>query len=238
RRYIETCYLEKDAPGEFLEITSAVQGMEAVGDTIWPEYRDWLRSVLYLNPDSTYFCADLAQYAGTFVPNWPKDYKSCLTILKYLADSSYCNYFHFYMTSIWESFQRYWQDTVKDATTTPFDSTLPNIDQIGQGWLRGLQRDVTSGAYDIYQNAITVFSAVKNPFTDELELHYTAIKPTVAKIEIYDALGRMLWTDGQGYLEPREHSVRIASKDWSSGAYYARIVTLQGEVKSVKLVKE
>jgi hypothetical protein len=259
RAYIEKCPFDELAPSSFGLITNGAFGVFNEGNLqIWDSCRDWLKKVLYLNPDSEYYCADLREYALTFAFHSnsgslllrPADYKTTIAILKYLADSSHCQYIKYDLfdtlhghtsgdpSGVWISYFKHWQDTVKDKNATPFDSTLPPLDSIGMGWLRGFQRAVKSSAYTTYSNAIGELRAVKNPFTNELELELTTTKPTVAKLELYDALGWMLWSEPQGYLEPMSHRFKIAASDWSSGTYYARVTTLQGEVKTCKVVKE
>jgi len=252
RAYIEKCPFDILAPSSFSLVSSSAHGVFNEHDTtIWDSCRTWLRKVLYLNPDSAYYCSDLSEYAFSFAygavtgPSFPGNYPTTIAILKYLADSSHCGYFKYYLygsadhpNSVWNTYYKHWQDTVKDKNVTPFDSTLSSLDSIGMGWLRGFQSAVKSGEFTTYRDALGELTATKNPFSDEMELHITPTKPVVAKLEVYDALGRMLWDVPEGYLDPREHLVKINASSWSSGTYYARITTLQGEVKTCKLVKE
>jgi hypothetical protein len=254
RAYIEKCPFDEFAPGSFGLVTNGAHGVFNEGDkTIWDSCRTWLKKVLYLNPDSGYYCADLREYAFTYAYGspigkaYPGEYRTTLAILTYLADSSHCKYIKYDIlgdpasgspNGVLYNYRKHWQDTVKDSIKTPFDSTLPPLDSIGMGWLRGFQRAVKSSAYTTYSNAIGELRAVKNPFTNELELELTTTKPTVAKLELYDALGRMLWSEPQGYLEPMSHRFKIAASEWSGGTYSARVTTLQGEVKTCKVVKE
>ncbi|HYM20528.1 MAG TPA: T9SS type A sorting domain-containing protein [Candidatus Kapabacteria bacterium] len=240
--YIEHCYNVMQVWRRFGFVQSAGLGLEAKSDTIWAQARNWLKSVLYLDPDSNYYCADLANYAGTFAYRdelgHPANFKTTLAILKYLRDSSHCSGFKSDFTSILGEYHRIWQDTVTDSLKTPFDSTLPNIDQAGQSFLRGFAADVSNTIGTISNDPFDNLRATENPFKRELDLKFMVLRPTVAKIEVYDALGRQMYTDGQGYLEAGEHGAAINSSGWSSGTYYVRLVTLQGQVKTLKLVHQ
>ena len=125
-----------------------------------------------------------------------------------------------------------------DSLKTPFDSTIPIIDQINHGWLRGFKLGADNENLLFSKDSIGNLIAEQNPFTDELKLKYSLLKPTVTKVDIHDALGRKLLSDGQGYLEPGDHILKINSSSWPSGTYYARIATLQGEMKTLRLLKK
>ncbi len=242
KTYIENCYNDVLAYLNFGPISDAADGMSAVGDTVWASYRTWLIKVLHLNPDWTYYCADLMEYALAFCHKdelgHQIDFKTALAIYQYLGDSSKCVYLK---KDAWKdllnTYHMLWQDTVMDSIKTPFDTTLPSIDQIGQGFLRGFAGVHSSDGKNSI-SAISNMQAIKNPFTDETGITFTVNIPTVAKIEIYDELGKPVWSDGQGYLEVGKHEVRMNTSSWGSGTYFARILTLQGEVNTVKLVHE
>jgi len=67
KRYIEHCYFDYSAGPTFRAITNNANGLTTQGDTVWNEYRHWLRDVLYFNPDTFYYCYDLEAYAFSFV---------------------------------------------------------------------------------------------------------------------------------------------------------------------------
>jgi hypothetical protein len=242
KAYIELCPLDKDAYHAFPSTTNAVNGLEQQGDTIWAKYRDWLRTVLYYNPDTVYYCSDLFEYAKAFMHqdelgNYA-NFKTGIAILKFIGDSANCYAYGLTIPDAWKADRRIWKDTVTDSLKTPFDTTLPNIDQINHGWLRGFKAGVDNGISSIVKDALGSLAAEENPFTDELKLKYSLLNSAVTKIEVFDALGTRLWSDGQGYQEVGEHLLKINTSGWSSGTYYARLMTLQGEVKTVKMVKE
>lgn len=241
RFYVEHCYSIEEVWREFGDISGACLGMTQDGDTVWARYRGWLKDVLYLDPDSNYYCADLREYALSFAHrdefgNSP-DFRTTLAIYQFLYDSSSCYGLRFEAQTILKQYHKIWRDSVKDTLKSPFDTTLPSLDQIGQTFLRGFSAGVAEGT-EASSHSIGELRAEKNPFSGDAELAYTTNLPTVAKLEVYDALGHMLWTDGQGYLDPGEHHQRIPITGWGAGTFYARLTTLKGEVKTVKLVHE
>ncbi|HET9135808.1 MAG TPA: hypothetical protein VFO76_04160, partial [Candidatus Kapabacteria bacterium] len=95
KAYVEQCPLDKNSFRAFGSTTNASNGLYNNGDTIWAQYRDWLKKVLYNNPDSLYYCSDLLEYAGSFefkdeLGNTP-NLKTALSIMRFLADSSHCS---------------------------------------------------------------------------------------------------------------------------------------------------
>ncbi len=239
--FIEHCYIEKYATFGFDLATDGAIGLDKQGITLWAAYREWLKKVLYLSPDSNYYCKDILQYAGTFEfkdeNGKGPDFKTALAIMKYIIDSSYCGFLRNDMNAMLNHYHLDWKDTVRDSLKTPFDTNYTSIDSLGQGFLHGLPNSVAINKYTIV-NSIVELTAEKNPFTSEAVIHYVTNLPTVAKLEVYDALGHMLWTNGQGYLEAGNHVASIDGSQWSSGTYYVRLVTLKGEIKTCKLIKE
>jgi photosystem II stability/assembly factor-like uncharacterized protein len=82
------------------------------------------------------------------------------------------------------------------------------------------------------------FSIFPNPFIEALELHYRLDKSATVRIDIYDVLGRTIYSEGQGYKQEGENLLSIQTKEWASGSYYVRLSTPSGEVKTVKVIKE
>ncbi|MBS1904238.1 MAG: T9SS type A sorting domain-containing protein [Bacteroidetes bacterium] len=241
RSFIEHCYFEKYAFGEFALITQSCAGMDQQGTKRWSAFRQWLKDVLHLNSDTSYFCSDLEEYAGTFCfldeNGAGNDYRTTIAILSYLADSLRCPYINNAIPGYWKHEVKHWKDTVTDSLKTPFDSTLPSLDQIGQTFLRGFNADVAAGP-EGSKKALRSLQADRNPFGGNAEITYTTSLPCVAKMEVYDALGRQAWTEGQGYLDAGEHHLKISTTGWSPGTYYARLTTIKGEVLTTKLVFE
>ncbi len=253
--YIEQCALQSNSRGEFSEITSAAQGLAGIGQPpggdsayVWKEYKMWLKSVLNLNPDHQYFCGDVFQLAAIYenfsdTSNTMPDWNAVVTICRYSEDSLNCgkssSSSNEYLIKEARRIQHArWQDTVKDSLKTPLDTNLKTLDQLGLGYLRGYTSGVAT-TLPKNENTIANLSAIKNPFNDEVELQYTLNSGATIRIEIYDILGKIVWSDGQGYHPPNESSsVKIDTKNWSPGTYLARFSTFSNEVKTVKLVHE
>jgi photosystem II stability/assembly factor-like uncharacterized protein len=83
-----------------------------------------------------------------------------------------------------------------------------------------------------------LFTGFPNPFAEVLGLRYRLDKSAMVRIDIYDLLGRSVYSEGQGYKEEGENSLSLQTKDWASGAYYIRLSTPSGEVRTVKVIKE
>jgi hypothetical protein len=242
--FIERCYDKPDAWREFDVIGVSVAGGSDDPNRFY-ELLDWLKSVLYLNTtDSNYYCGDVNTIFHNFqyLPERGEgDYLGCLTIMKYVRESGRCpmwdNYnqrydelYRFYMD---ETVKR-WQDSVKDSIATPIDTTLPSLEDLGLGLLRG-QNGVTSA---LPVSRLGELIATRNPFTDILELKYRLDKSAMVRIDVYDLLGRTVYSEGQGYKAEGEHVLSLQPEGWASGSYYVRLSSPSGEVKTVKVVKE
>jgi hypothetical protein len=80
--------------------------------------------------------------------------------------------------------------------------------------------------------------ALINPFTDVLQLKYDLDKSSVVRIDLYDLLGRSMYSEEQGYKQDGQHTLSLQSKGWSPGSYFVRLSTSTGEVKTIKLLKK
>jgi hypothetical protein len=244
RYFVEHCYDTHDGYQMFGNLSDACNDLEFPHlDTIWAQFRAWLKSVVYLNPTtyprSWYFCADLNEYAHTFAHEdelgHQKDYKKAIAIIAFLSDSLKC-YGHGSVTSEINAYHFFWMDTVKDSIITPFDSTILTLDQIGETFIRGFVKSGVASSQPIGGNLIAEFSAIKNPFKDEIELRYKLNRENLARIEIFDMLGKLVWGDGQGYHPPNESSsIKIETYNWQEGTYLARLSTFSNETKTITL---
>ncbi len=248
--YIEQCGMQEGAWSEFSSITIAATGLAGIGipgaDTVfvWKEYENWLKSVLNLNPDKQYFCSDVFEVARAFEffsesSNTSPDWNAAVSISRFAEDSlcpSWSSSFESLIKQARHIQHSLWQDTVQDSIKTPLDTTLKTLDQLGVGYLR----QYSSGVAYIPKtsNIIGKITASPNPFGDEVELQYSLNEGAATRIEVYDALGKLIWDNGQGYRALGKYSVKIPTKSWSSGTYYTRVLTVGGEVKTVKLIHE
>ena len=90
----------------------------------------------------------------------------------------------------------------------------------------------------VQRNPISEAIVIPNPIKDEMELRYKLTEGALVKIEIYNALGKQMYSMAQGYKPKGDNLHHFDTRTWSSGSYYIRMTTLSGEVKTVKVVKE
>ena len=245
QRYFDQCALENESWVNFNEISLSNQ-QRTTSKSKHAEFREWLKKVLYYNPDYRYYCADVGAMFKTFA--WfnderGEDINGSNAVLKYLIESGKCTAdSNDYYTLIelynknrqWQI--QHWKDTVHDSIATPIDTTLPSLEDLGLGILRGNPNEAVSPASS--EEHIGELIATRNPFTDILELKYRLSKGAMTRIDVYDLLGRAVYSEGQGYKAEGEHVLSLQSKGWSSGSYYVRLSSPSGEVKTVKVVKE
>jgi len=244
KAFIEHCaYINGMGATGFPQLTGAVSQIPE-GTAKWLEYREWLKSVLWLNPnDPGYYCAASYAILSTFNYFDPKrgyDKNGALAVAKFLIDNNKCG-----PEDIEDLKARYdytrkeqyklWLDTTKNKELTPFDSTLPTLEELGLEVLRGPQSTVRYSA----GKASTVFgdlTASNNPFSRETVVNLDLNQVAYVRFEIFDELGRVVQGDGTGKVLPvGKHQFRIAADDLAKGIYYARVSTLNGEVKTLKL---
>lgn len=247
RYYVEQCAKEKWSWQIFGTISSNAAALCDNSKITIESYREWLKSVLYLNPDSLYYCSDAIQIAATYDFQDSVggiDGNAGVTVLKYLIDSANCSIFHDGINDLWRNQLRYWQirhwrDTVTDSLKTPLDTGYTTIDELGLQILRGPTNSVIPDIYTpLNKRPIVEARAIPNPMKDEVELWYKLTEGALVKIEVYDALGKQMYSLAQGYKPEGENRLHLDTRSWSSGSYYARFTTLGGEVKTLKLIKE
>jgi hypothetical protein len=240
RVYMEHCALLNGAWGEFGDLNFANQSR---GGSIlrYLEYREWLKSVLYLNTiDSDWYCADAFAITGTFkyFPNSGWDMNGELAVMQYILQSSKCPHFIGEFSQVYNSVRalqhKQWADTSKgDTNLNRLDTTLPSLKSIGLEVLLGPVEHSASAhaSFDIANLHATI-----SPFTKETEIAFELGDRELMQIKIYDALGRVVFDNGIGnVLEAGARSFKIDGKDWANGVYYARLSTHGGLVRTLKL---
>lgn len=244
--YIEQCPMQKESWMEFGTISSNAGPLIDMYKETAVNYREWLKSVLYLNPDTLYYCSDAIQIAASYGignDSVGVDGDAGVTVARFLMDSTNCSFFAEEIIDTWE-YNRYWQiktwrDTVTDSLKTPLDTGYTTIDALGLQILRGPTNDVVPDIRTpLNKRPIVEARAIPNPIKDELELWYKLAEGALVKIEVYDALGKQICSLAQGYKPEGENRLHLDTQSWSSGSYYARFTTLGGEVKTIKLLKE
>jgi hypothetical protein len=248
RFFIEHCpFYMMYVPSAFSTIGSNVGVLVQDFKETVEHYREWLKSVLYLNPDTIYYCADAIEIATSYVffnDSVDLDGDAAVTICKWLLDSTHCAGYKNDILHIWHDQARYWQerhwrDTVKDSIATPLDTGYKTLDELNLSILRQGQSGVEPRILtQLNHHPISEARAIPNPMKDEVELWYMLTEGALVRIEIFDALGKQLYSEPQGYKPQGENRLDLVTKDWSSGTYYARLSTLGGETKTIKLIKE
>jgi hypothetical protein len=86
---------------------------------------------------------------------------------------------------------------------------------------------------------IANFSAAPNPFRNEISVAAKLLAPTMLRLDIYNDIGSKIYSNDIGFIQAgTDAGGQVSTKDWPSGVYYARLSTSDGEVRTVKLVKE
>jgi len=243
RLYIENCAMQYDSYGEFVTLDADLDFMDTSLQR-WVDGREWFKKVLYYNPDTNYYCADVDDILHTFsyFEGRGQDNLGYLAVIKYLHDSHKClayNEIGGYDTTYVHTMNQVistWRDSVKDSLKTPLDTTLPSIDQLGLGILRGQNAVVSaSGANGFIIGDLSLF---ENPFRNEAILRYHLNQDAMVHVDIFDALGRRMAGEGEGYKHEGDYQISFDARTWSSGTYYIRVSTMSGEVQTLKAIKE
>jgi hypothetical protein len=239
---LENCFNVKDYWRNFSIARTSVQYMSDDNQR-FVDFREWLKKVLYYNTtDSNWWCADVYNIMSTFRyfegRGW--DWLGELAVLKYVKESGRCRNWYteaefeeLHSTGMKYAYEA-WCDSVKDSIATPFDSTLPTLEELNLGILRG-PNEVVGRTHDYRLGELL---AISNPFNDVLDLKYRLIKNGLVKVDVLDILGRSIYSEGQGYKPEGEHVLSIQTLNWSSGSYYVRLSTPSGEIKTVMVIKE
>jgi hypothetical protein len=243
KHIIDLCPTYQDVWRDFGVASSGCQYMSSDKHR-WPPYRDWLKKVLYYNLDSAYYCSDVKGMLTSmqYFEGRGLDQNGYLAILKFLIDSSKCLTF---MANVWEDWnsvrgeQKYiWSDSVVDPKATPLDTTLPTLEDLDLEILRGPQYAAVKNAFTpSTSKKILSLSASENPFTDETTLRFALSDKEYIKVELYDLLGKVVYSDG-GLFTEGDGSLRIEGKGIPRGQLYARLSTMGGEVLTIALVKQ
>lgn len=202
------------------------------------EFIEWLKNVLYLTNDSNFYCSDVF----TIVRQLSKDncgiefnWKGQITVMKYMVDSKKCLMDSLYFDSLlipntWQYGYSSWLDTVVNPLKTPFDSTLPSLEDLGLGILLG-----KSDVQQLTNNEIFVIAVSQNPFSDQVSLQIEINVPTFLTIEIYDVIGKKFDLIKK-YIDKGNSTWIIYAHDLPKGLLYLRVSTLNNQVKTVKLI--
>ena len=265
RLFIERCYDQRPSSGWlsiFGKIGGAASGLSGQNHEIWPNYRQWLKKVLYYNLDTEYYCADLSEIWGTFQAynsDSLSEYRALtdrLAVLRYIIESGKCPALAHDFSSPYEAYpdsmsiwdmqlqdrRKLWEDSLRslgiDPSTRTMDSTLPNIDDLGLGLLRGKPSSVTGASQQAGPSLLSV-SALNNPFNRDLDLTVDMGREALVTVEMFDLLGNAVQLTGMKYMLKQSGPQRITVPVGSlvPGTYYLRVSTDWGDVRTVKVVK-
>ncbi len=239
RYYMQHCAALNGVWQEFTRMDAANQYRDT--NTLrYLEYREWLKSVLYLNTDSDWYCADAASIIHSFqyIEGQGTDRNGELAVIRYIIERGTCpfllDYLHTTFDLVRQRQREIWRDTVKiDTNIYKLDTTLPTLRKLHLEVLIGQQEHRSGGAATF---DIAGLHATQNPFTKETEIAFELGDRELMQLKVYDALGRVVFDNGIGnVLEAGKRSFKIDAKAWASGVYYARLSTVRGLVRTVKL---
>ena len=240
--YIESCAIQKGSFHAFSYLDGAVTDMDTANGR-WLEYREWLKKVLYLNPDTVYYCAAFNSMMFTFnylIPGKGYDYNGSIALIDYILQTDHCpEYTKYWLEGRQDTRQRQiekWQDTVKDPVATPLDTAAISIDSIGFSILKGPQFGAVKN-HTLQSIDLGGLRTSKNPFTDETTLETTISDAMMLRLEVFDVLGKQVYLENE-FFSPGDVRWTLDGKLLPKGSLYARVSTISGGVKTVKLVKE
>lgn len=206
------------------------------------EYREWLKKVLYFSPDTNYYCADVGEILTTF--SWfnnirGRDHRGALAVLNFIVNTNRCPKLTAYYDTIgipatWNQLYSAWQDSVKDSILTPFDSTLPTLEDLDLGILRGKPADVKNYFDKKYGAIISNIIALENPFSSETKINFTCREAAAIKMEIFDVLGKSYYKT-EKVFEQGENQIILPGEGLPHGMLYARFSASDGTVKTIVL---
>ena len=245
RYFLEHCFRLDDAWRDFQKATYSCNAFSQEFKVHeWPNYVDWLQSVLYLREDSIWYCSDVTAIATAMV-NLDStkyfDYRTGISVLKYLVDSVDCGILNTHLKRFYDDMiesQLYvWRDSVQDSILTPPDTTtLYTLDELGLSSLRQPHSSV-SGSGLVGSGVIADLIVAPNPTLSASKLHLQLNDGAILKLEVFDALGKSMVTRALGWHGAGSYDHPIDMYVWPSGTYYVRVSVLGGEVKTAMLVK-
>ena len=245
-----------DAVGIFCNVTGAVSCWSAGGQVRWSGYLEWLKSVLYRNPDTAWYCEDIHQ----MITAVEYDESAKLAIIQYVTSTGKCIggfwpiLYHSasqgkhqqWYDSLYNAFAKkygtyFWQDSVnEDTLRNPYDSTYGTIDDHGLSILRGPQFASATPSGPMSSTALLDARLLDNPMNGEIAISFEMGRTALVTMELRDILGRIVPIANAKYLleDPGSHTARLPLPNLPSGTYYLRVSTDTGESKTLKVVKQ
>ncbi len=256
--FMENCPLYPNSYEGFTMILGAAQGAIGKGYGSYPDFLAWLKQVLYLNPDSNWYCGDVDDMV-TAVQN-AADAES---ICRYILASGKCPQFTSFFAQInidavngrhmaWlDSLYKlhpvylpYGNDSINaDTLAHPFaDTAVPTLFQDSLQILLGPQyaavQETTPSA--IGSQALLSAQLIENPIQDEIDISYQMGRTALVTMELRDVLGRSVPIANAKYQleQPGDHTATLPAPNLPAGIYYLRVTTDVGDAITLKIVKE
>jgi hypothetical protein len=250
--YVEHCYsYSAFNPQAFTSIASDFVALNPGGGTL-EDLRQWFFSVLYLPIDTQdsfaaerYYCDDAIATLATFNNEdtfQSKGAASEAAVESYLIASGKCPDFQGYLENqlqqLYQAWYRGWKDTVKDSLLTPWDTTLPTLQQIGFEALLGPPYATVNNGI-IPTSVLGTINVAPNPFEDNAVVNYTLNVPATLTVEVFNVLGQRVGSPVPSVFTVNgNYSLTLSGSALASGTYYVRFSVPEGEVQTVKVVKE
>jgi len=246
-----------DSRDVFKYINSAISQWSAGGDGRWAEYLEWLKSVLYLNPDNEWYCNDVNSMMTALQTNEAAQ----MAVAKYMLESGKCypEIFEQYYNSASHWRHELWLDSIKfyygekgfisheledsvnaDTLRNPYDSTIPSLHQVGLEILLGPQNAVAGRTGTTNSLALLDADLLDNPVSSDIGLSFEMGRTALVTMQLQDILGHSIPIENAKYQleQPGIHQAHISAANLSPGTYYLRITTDTGETRTLKVVKQ
>jgi hypothetical protein len=245
----------------FVYVDAAVSGWTGGGAGRWLDFLSWLKQVLYLNPDTQWYCDDVSDMISAL----QDDEAAQEAALGYVISSGKCPALEFateynsasywrhyfwldsvvgkYDTAVPYGVYAWWVDSLvnKDTLANPYDSTIPSLQQENLQILLGPQFANSVGASSpITSEALLSAQLLENPMQNEIAVSYQMGRTALVTMELRDVLGRSVPIANAKYQleQPGDHNAAIPAPNLPSGTYYLRITTDVGDAITLKIVKE
>jgi len=99
-----------------------------------------------------------------------------------------------------------------------------------------IQVNICTGMMENGAEAV-MFSVFPNPATDYVSLFYPSSNNTDLKVQVIDALGRLISEKSHTFSKSNP-SLQINVSDVAKGTYFLKLIPKSGEAKAIKLVKD
>jgi hypothetical protein len=241
RLVVESCPSEFFADGSISQLSHTNQN-RSKDPYRYVDYREWLKKMLPVaDTIPRLYCEIVNAIAVSLAFHETRgvdDWKGYLAVIKFIRENGRCELFESSWINstklMWSLTYNRWRDTVSvDTTLYPFDSTLPSLEELGLGLLRG-----KSGAASERTRSLLNMFVSENPFKGSNEATIQLTKPVLAALTLHDAMGSLVWGSNDLVRMPEgESRYSLETAELASGTYYLRLATSQGEIRTIKLTK-